>query len=621
MQEPREPGVTSGPGDARRDWEARVGRASDETAGIRLPDLAAPSGLRASEGRGQVTLSWDPVEGAAGYLLYRAPALEGAYEPIVVGEPLVRAIPDTCLTDTSGEPRVTAWYRVASAANVEDDGQPLSDPVSATPRLDGDGRVTIRVDAGRTVGPLHRPWRPMIGSEHLSLMTYGEGPGGVAIGPDLARALRTVHDELGVEAVRAHAILHDELGGYREVNGEPRYDFARIGAIYDQVLEIGLRPVVEISFMPRDLASDPSKTVFEYHAIVSPPRDYERWGELIGALVRYLVDRYGRHEVRRWGFEVWNEANLDVFWSGTRDEYLRLYDVTVAAVKSVDPELPVGGPATAAVGWVDELLDHVRSSGAAIDFLSTHSYGNVPLDLRPICRRHGYPGLRLWWTEWGAHAGHFRALNDTVWSAGFLVRGMKSSMGRLEALAYWVASDQFEELGWPTGLLHGGFGLLSVGNLRKPRYWAMWMLEQLGPDRLDVRLDGDAAGDMVDAVAAVDDSGRIRVLAWNCTVDRFKAPGDPLLDRVATVHITGVVAPAYRVRHRRVDAAHSNLGATWEGLRADDWPTAEQWTALRAADRLEDLEPERILPSDGGSLELQLDLPMPAISLLELTPV
>ena len=144
------------------------------------------------------------------------------------------------------------------------------------------------------------------------------------------------HVELGVEAVRAHAILNDDLGTYREVDGRPVHDFTGIDRIYDHVMGLGLRPIVELSFMPRDLAVDPSKTVFDYGAIVSPPKDWDRWEALVHDLTAHLVDRYGLEEVRRWAFEVWNEANLDVFWSGTREEYLRLYDVSVRAVKAVD---------------------------------------------------------------------------------------------------------------------------------------------------------------------------------------------------------------------------------------------------------------------------------------------
>ena len=109
-------------------------------------------------------------------------------------------------------------------------------------------------------------------------------------------------------------------------------------------MDIGLRPVVELSFMPRDLARDPGQTVFSYGAIISPPRDWDRWGDLVGALAAHLVQRYGADEVTgHWAFEVWNEPNLDVFWSGTREEYFRLYDVSARAIKSVHPGLRVGG--------------------------------------------------------------------------------------------------------------------------------------------------------------------------------------------------------------------------------------------------------------------------------------
>jgi xylan 1,4-beta-xylosidase len=582
--------------------------------------LPAPAQLTAFEGRGQVTLSWAPVPGAAGYLVQRADAADGPFRTIVLGEPNVPPMPDTHLSDASGTPGMAAWYRVAAAASVDDAGQPFGDVVRAVPQMDGDGSVALKVDVGLAMGSLERPWRPIIGSEHLSLLDYGPGPGGVPVGESLAGALRLVHDELGVQAVRAHAILHDSLGVYREVDGLPVHDFSRIGLIYDRLLGMGLRPIVEIGFMPRDLARDPDRTVFDYGAIISPPRDWERWRALVSGLVAYLVERYGIEEVRRWGFEVWNEANLEVFWSGTRDEYLRLYDETARAVKTVDPSLTVGGPASAAVGWIDELLAHLATSGAPIDFLSTHCYGTAPLDLRPIAARHGFDGLPLWWTEWGAHATHFNPLHDSAWAAAYLVRGMHSAMGRLESLAYWVASDEFEELGWPPRLLHGGFGLLTVGNLRKPRYWALWMLERLGDERLSTELTGDGAGDMLNALATRAATGRITILAWNLAMDSSKADGDTLLDRDVTLRLRGLSADRYRLRHRRVDGHHSNLAQRWRAMGGTDWPTDHEWRQLREADRLEDLAAPRTVEPRDGALELSFGLPMPAISLLELEP-
>ena len=246
------------------------------------------------------------------------------------------------------------------------------------------GRVAIRVDAAADVGPVARPWRPCIGSEHLALLLDGPGPGNLPVGDDLLEAFRIVRAELGAEMVRAHGILHDRLGVYREEDGRPVHDFSRIDAALDRLLETGLRPIIELSFMPADLASDPNRTVFDYRGIISPPRDLGRWRDLVEALVRHLVDRHGRDEVARWLFEVWNEPNLQVFWTGTEADYFDLYDASAEAVKAVDPAFEVGGPSTSAVGWVDDLLEHARQRVVPLDFVSTHTYGAPPLDLRPI---------------------------------------------------------------------------------------------------------------------------------------------------------------------------------------------------------------------------------------------
>jgi xylan 1,4-beta-xylosidase len=262
-----------------------------------------------------------------------------------------------------------------------------------------------------------------------------------------------------------------------------------------------LRPVVELSFMPHDLARDPERTVFSYRAIVSPPKGWDRRAELIRALITHLIDRYGQHEVRQWPFEVWNEANLEVFWAGSTGEYLHLYDVTARAIKEVDPGLKVGGPTSAADAWIGDLLPYADDTGAPIDCISTHTYGSPPLDLRPLCARHGRPHLPILWTEWGVTHTHFNPINDDAFSAAFLLRGMQSAAGRVDALTYWVASDHFEELGRPPRLFHGGFGLLTVGNLRKPRSWALALANRLSVHELPATIDGDGARSLVQAWA------------------------------------------------------------------------------------------------------------------------
>ncbi|MGH3388959.1 MAG: GH39 family glycosyl hydrolase, partial [Actinomadura sp.] len=368
-----------------------------------------------------------------------------------------------------------------------------------------------------------------------------------------------------------------------------------------------------------DLASDPAKTVFGYAAIVSPPRDYGRWADLVRALTAHLVARYGLAEVRdNWAFEVWNEANLEVFWSGTPEEFFRLYDVTAAAVKSVDPALRVGGPASAANGWVDELLTHVDASGAPLDFISTHTYGNSPLDWRPALARHGRAGTPIWWTEWGPTPTHFHGIGDGPFGATFLLHGMRAAAGRVEALSHWVASDHFEELGRPPALFHGGFGLLTVGNLRKPRYWALSLADRLGDEEVDVTLDGDVAG--VEAWAARG-AGRVGVLVWNGTLDQSQAEGEPLLDRSVTVTVDGLPPGEYEVRHHRIDEFHSNIHRVWRHLGGDaDWPDERQWEQLRAADELAQLAPPGKVRASGGPVTLRFGLPMPGVSYLEFAP-
>ena len=589
--------------------------------------LAAPGGLRATPGRGHVMLDWEPVPGAAGYLVHRAARPRGPYQPLDHGGGDVLAVPAGPYADTALTGREPAYYAVAAMSSIATAG-PLSEPVAAAPDEQATGRVTVTVGR-RAVRALPRPWQPMIGSEHLSHLLREDTIGGQVIGRELLAALRIARETFGIRAVRAHGILGDELGVYREdAAGRPVHDFAGVFRVYDPLLAADLRPVVEISFMPRDLARDPGRMVFGYQAVISPPKDWDRWADLVRDLVRQLIGRYGQAEVLdNWSFEVWNEPNLEVFWSGTPEEYFRLYDVTARAIRSVHPGMRIGGPASAASGWIEEFLAHLDASGAPLDFLSTHTYGNSPLDLRPALERHGRGQLPIWWTEWGTTPTHFNRVGDTVFAAAFLLRGMRSALGRVGALSHWVASDHFEELGAPEELFHGGFGLLSVGNLRKPRFWALAALARLGGSELAVDIAGDGAWGLVEALAARGADGRIGVLVWNSTLDQSKMHGDPLLGRRVRLRISTRPGTVYTVTHHRVDAAHSNIVAEWEKMRGTaPWPDGQQWQLLRAADTLAELTPPKTHPAGPGGttgtggLELDFTLPMPGISYVELSP-
>jgi xylan 1,4-beta-xylosidase len=603
---------------ARESWVAMMGGggAQDRAPGDAVEaDLPAPSGVAAVAGRGQTTVTWDPVPGAIGYAVHRATASTGPFTVVDHGGGDVLAVPHGPYADTTGEPGREYWYAVAPLATVTSMG-PLSVPVSGGSVASGGGEVSVSVDAAPSApsGPLHRPWRPMVGSEHLSHLLSEDLTGGRQIGADLTAALRRVRDELGVASVRAHGILCDDLGAYRlGEDGAPVHDFSGIDRVYDLVLSLGMRPVVELGFMPRDLAREPDRTVFAYGATISPPNDWNRWGDLVRDLTAHLVERYGLDEIREhWCFEVWNEANLSVFWSGTPAEYWRLYEVAARAVKDVDPGIRVGGPGSAAVGWVDDQL----AVDAPVDFLSTHVYGTAPLDLRPLAG-----GRPLLWTEWGVTATHGHEINDTVFAATFLLRGMRSASRRIEALAPWVASDHFEELGRPRRLLHGGFGLLTVGNLAKPKYWALRLAERLGDTELPATLAGDGAGSLVEAWAARTPAGGVGLLLWNGTLDQSKIHGDPALSRRVTVRVGGLPAGDRTLREWRVDADHGDIAGRWRELGGGaDWPDEAQWELLTAEDRLDEAVPARSLtPSADGTVEVVLDLPMPGIAYVELS--
>ncbi len=577
---------------AHADEEKRIGQHSEALSRPAVV-LPPPGDLTAEPGAAQVTLRWQPVAGAMGYFIQRSESPNGPFERIGhggVGDILVVLGP--LYADTTGVPGTRYWYTVASIFDVNSPVGELSAPVAASPAVEKAQPLTLRVQAVTAAGQLNPVWH-MLGSERLSQLFYGAGPGGSRIGPEFQEALSLARTELGTRYIRAHAILDDEQDVYQEVNGEAHYDFTAIDHIYDCLLNVGLRPIVELSFMPRELASNPEATVFWYRAITSPPRNWERWGELNYHLAAHLVERYGIEEVSQWGFEVWNEPNIagfgsdfSGFWTGTQADYFWLYDLTARVIKSVDERLLVGGPATAAVGWIADFLDYVRREGVPLDFLSTHSYNNLPLDLKQTPKHYGFEGVKIWWTEWGVSPSLFHPVNDSAFGAPFILHGMKSVQGRADALAYWVISDHFEELRRAPRLLHGGFGLLTIGNLRKLRYWALALAEGLGTDLLQLELQGDGAGSIVDAWASRKPNGSIDILVWNGTLDQAKIQGDPLLDRHLEVRVEQLAGRTNRCSLARIDSVHSNIAAHWHAQ--DDWPTAEQWAKLHAADALDE---------------------------------
>ena len=592
--------------------EQRSNEQALSPASIKLP---APENLTAESGTGQVTLRWQTVPEAVGYLVLRSKSPTGPFTQIDHGGGDVLAVPGPPYVDTTGIPGQRYCYTVTAISDTHSTQSEHASIVKAGSLEYAAKSITLHVKA-RTVDGLLKPIWQMLGSDHLSQIFYDKDRYGNQIGSDFEEALRLARSELGATHIRAHAILNDEQGVYKEVSGQPRYDFTAIDRIYDHLLQIGLQPIVELSFMPHDLAARPNETVFT-GGIISPPRDWQRWGELNQRLAEHLVQRYGIEEVSQWGFEIWNEANLETFWTGTKADYFKLYNIAARAIKAVDTQLRVGGPSTAAAEWISDFLDFVQHEHVPLDFISTHTYGNFPLDIKQALETRGMYGIKTWWTAWGITPTHFAEINDSAFAAPFVLHGMKSAQGRVDALANWAISDHCEELGRPPRLLHGGSGLLTVGNLRKPRYWALALAESLDTQLIKIEIEGDGARSMVDAWASRKPDGTVDLLIWNGTLNQSKFAGDPLLARMVLIQVEQLQARLYEGTMARIDLTHSNIAEYWSSEKA--WPTPEEWETLRQADKLDEAPLQANRPIE-GRLDFAFYLPMPGVVRIRLIP-
>ena len=274
----------------------------------------------------------------------------------------------------------------------------------------------VVIDASAPAHPFPHFWEKMFGSER-AIVTLRES---------YRNDLRDVKKITGFEYVRFHAIFHDEVGIYDEdAQGHPLYNFSYVDQIYDGLLANGVRPFIELSFMPKKLAADKNALhPFWYKQNVSPPKDWNKWDDLITQFTRHLVDRYGIDEVSQWYFEVWNEPNLD-FWAGEPKQatYCAALRSHRARAQAVSPRLRVGGPATAQAAWADAFIRHCADNKVPVDFVSSHVYGNdkaedvfgtdekIPRD-QMVCRAvkkvhdqisaSPMPDLPLIWTEYNA---------------------------------------------------------------------------------------------------------------------------------------------------------------------------------------------------------------------------
>jgi xylan 1,4-beta-xylosidase len=469
-------------------------------------------------------------------------------------------------------------------------------------------QTTLTLDADAPTTPFPHFWE----------QTFGSGRAILSLRDSYRTDLRAVKGATGFESVRFHGILNDEVGLYdpdrRAINfaqtaGQKGpalngglYNFSYIDQIYDGLLANHIRPFVELSFMPRKLAADPDMLhVFWYHPDVSPPADYAQWEAMIRALAQHVIDRYGLDEVATWKFEVWNEPNLD-FWGGKPKQatYFELYDHTARALKSVSPRLQVGGPATAQAAWVTPFLEHVKSTGAPVDFVSTHVYANdnaedvfgthedIPRDqmvYRSVKKVHeqiaasAYPKLPLIFSEYNASYANEPNITDSPYMAAWLPNNIRLCDGIVQSMAYWSFSDVFEEQGVVRTPFYGGFGVIAEDDIPKAAFNTFAALHKLGDRR--IALDSDSA-------LATRTAAGLAIALWNYapptgtgpTYTPETGPAGPAREFALKLEHVGAGAS---VEMWRVDPDHGNVLKAFDAMGRPAFPSREQIDALRSA--------------------------------------
>ncbi|MCI4592686.1 beta-xylosidase [Sphingobium sp. BYY-5] len=530
-------------------------------------------------------------------------------------------------------------------------------------------QVAISIDAGRPVGKLPPVWR-FFGADEPNYATMKDG-----------RKLLVELGELkkGEVYFRAHNLLSSGDGtpafkwgssnAYTETkDGKPFYDWKVVDGIIDTYLARGVRPYLQIGFMPEAMSSAPAGTAyqhswrpgFDYKLIEGgwnyPPKDYAKWGELVYQWTLHNIERYGRAEVERWYFEVWNEPNGSSYWKGTPEEFYKLHDYAIAAVRRALPTAKVGGPDVAGAGgaFMDGFLKHVSSgrnyvtgqTGTPTDFLSFHAKGKplfvdghvrmgVATHLREVDRGFtkilsipslatkpvvigesdpegcaACPGPQNAYRNGTMYSSYTAASFARIWE---LAERRKVN---LEGVLSW--SFEFEDQPW-----FAGYRQLSTNGVDLPVLNVFRLFAQLGETRLETTNDAQIPLDtiMTDGVQGAPDigsiatrtaDGRVALLLWHYHDDDVAGP-----DAQVKISLKGLKSAPTGAKLWRVDGDHANAFSAWKKMGSPQSPNQDQYAQLEAASVM---QAEDVVVTGGarGASAVDLGLPRQGVALLVL---
>lgn len=465
--------------------------------------------------------------------------------------------------------------------------------------------IRYHVDLTAPGRPYPHYWEFCVGSCHASTI----------LREDVRQQIRKAHAECGFRYLRFHGLFDDDMSVYftSMMNpGEPIISFYNIDNIFDFLLDVGMKPFIEIGFMPSPLASG-EKTIFHYKGNVTMPKDDAEWQRLIRLFARHLIDRYGKEEVSQWFFEVWNEPNLNGFFDGTQEDYFHLYELTARALKEVDPCLQVGGPATSVNSWIPEFRAFCEKNQVPYDFITTHHYpSDDPLSTLgmngPGVKGSFFDGLAglskeeaqkamaeffnhenknpreilrdmtikakeqageypLYYTEWNGSKEF-----DTSYQAAFIAHTIAYNDGLVKGYSFWTVSDIFEEMGMKPGPFKNEFGIQTNHGVAKPSYRVFQALHEAG----DIRVDVPKQNDLVE-VLALKNGNEATVFVYNHDLERRAVKAEQ-------VELT--FQGAARVWKAVIDEGHCNPLKAWQDMGSPDYLSREQVAALHRASEL-----------------------------------
>lgn len=475
----------------------------------------------------------------------------------------------------------------------------------------------------------------------LSIVNAGRAAEGLR--KDWQDQLRIVRKECGFEQMRFHGILNEEMGVYKEdAQGKPIYNWDKVDKVYDFLVEIGMKPFVELSFMPADLRTNDETTCY-WKAYKSPPKSYPKYEALVEAFVRHLQTRYGHENVKSWYFEVWNEPNLKNFFTGDQNEYFKLYASAVKAIKRVSPEYRVGGPASAGTAWIKETMEFCEKNAVPLDFLSTHFYGNYMVDtsketefniwadegnkkvflMKPdpdaiplkaqgvrdqIQANAKYANLELQFNEWSTSFNPVDPIHDAYQSTPYMLNTLKKTENTASSMGYWCFSDIIEEIGEvPTGYCLGNWGLMDTHGLRKPAYFTYKYINQLGKIELV----------NADANSWVCKSGdNIQALFWNYKLlDQKNEHNNVFYKKLfpsevkekVTLTVTNMKIGEYEMSIYRTGYESNDYYTAYTKMGAPKEPSVAQIKALEKASNDAPIRKE-IIKVTNGILEIKMDV-------------